>query len=73
MLDLIEDYTILAFPLLSTEIRPIELHILPWAPVNTQWPEPLILLHLNFINFSNQVEGSEIGSVSRKGFFPFVR
>ena len=36
------------------------------CPVNTQRPEVLILLHLNFINFSNQVEGSEIGSVSRK-------
>lgn len=29
-------------------------------------PEVLILLHLNFINFSNQVEGSEIGSVRGK-------
>lgn len=36
------------------------------APVNTQRPEVLILLHLNFINFSNQVEGTKIGSVSRK-------
>lgn len=49
--------------------RAIELHILA-APVNTRWPEVLILLHLNFINFSNQVEGSKIGSVSRKGRFP---
>lgn len=40
------------------------------APVNTQRPEVLILLHLNFINFSNQVEGSEIGSVSRRARFP---
>lgn len=36
------------------------------SPVNTQRPEVLILLHLNFINFSNQVEGSEMGSVSRE-------
>lgn len=40
------------------------------ATINTHRPEVLILLHLNFINFSNQVEGSEIGSVSRKACLP---
>lgn len=51
----------------SAQTGAIELHILAKLPPSILGqPEVLILLHLNFINFSNQVEGSEIGSVRGK-------
>lgn len=45
-----------------------------WAPIKMWQPQHLILLHLNFINFSNQVEGSRNRLHKQKAkSFPFCQ